>query len=837
LPGRLLAPLLWRSSLRFMAHHKWQSWLTFTGIALGVTMVVAVDLANSSARRAFSLSLESVTGNVTHQIIGGPKGIDETIYSRLRRELAIRSSAPMVTGRVEIRDQAFRLIGSDPFSEAQLDRHTLKLHQGELSEVLLDPAAVVLSERGASRLELSLNETFSVQIIGREAEVKLVAIFATDNPAATDGLIFADIAVAQRLLQRTGRLDRIDLILDLHDQQRVSAWLPDELKLVESETRNHSLQQISEAFHINLTAMSLLALLVATLLIYNTMTLSVIQRRHMLGIYRTLGVSRREIFSLILSESLVMAVAASAAGLISGLLLGQMLVQLVTRTINDLYFSLHVTAFLIDPWSLLKGFSLGVVMTLLSTLLPAWEANRTEPIAVQQRSVLEEQWRRRLPLLVIVGIGLLLLGMSLVNSDHDSLLEGYMALTMIVLGFCLIVPSLVVGLIRVTLMIISPMQTQVVRMAIRGISAGISRTGLAVAALTVAVSVTVGVGVMIGSLRHTVIVWLEQSLNGDIYIAPASPNNISSVNSLMHELVEVDGIRRVTSNRVLNVESEFGPVRLMAITPNGVELRMPIKSSLQGATELFSTGQGVLISEPLAYHRQLGTGDTLSLHTRKGPRQFPIVGVFYDYTSTHGMVAMQRDLYRHWWGDDSISGLTVYGNDGIATETLRNSIRTVIGSRQAQFLVISNSEIRQNAMGIFDRTFVITDVMRILAVLVAFIGVLSALIALQLERAREFGILRATGMTPGQVRVMIIVQTLLMGLFAGLLAIPLGLLMADVLIEVINRRAFGWSMQQILPPVVLVQAMSLALISAFLAGLYPAQKAATISPATALREE
>jgi putative ABC transport system permease protein len=127
--------------------------------------------------------------------------------------------------------------------------------------------------------------------------------------------------------------------------------------------------------------------------------------------------------------------------------------------------------------------------------------------------------------------------------------------------------------------------------------------------------------------------------------------------------------------------------------------------------------------------------------------------------------------------------------------------------------------------------------MRMLAVLVAFIGVLSALTALQLERAREFGILRATGMTPGQLRVMIMVQTILMGLIAGLLAIPLGLMMADVLIEVINRRAFGWSMQQILPPIVLVQAMSLALISAFLAGLYPAQKAATISPAAALREE
>ncbi len=798
-------------------------------------MVVAVDLANSSARRAFSLSLESVAGNVTHQIIGGPKGIDESIYSRLRRELAIRNSTPMVTGRVHIGDQVFRLIGSDPFSEAQLNRHTLNISRGELPALLLNPTAVVLSERGADRLNLSLGETFKIQIAGRESEVILAAIFSTDNEAATDGLIFADIAVAQRLLQRPGRLDRIDLVLGQGNPQRLLGWLPDDLKLVESETRNHSLQQISEAFHINLTAMSLLALLVATLLIYNTMTLSVIQRRHTLGIYRTLGVSRREIFALILSESLVLALVASTTGLIAGLLLGQVLVQLVTRTINDLYFSLHVTAFLIDPWSLLKGFTLGIVMTLLSTLLPAWEANRTEPTAVQQRSVLEEQWRRRLPLFIVFGLISLLLGMFLVRQNHDSLLEGYAALTMMVLGFCLIIPSLVVWLSRAVLLL-TP-QSLVIRMAVRSISAGISRTGLAVAALAVAVSVTVGVGVMIGSLRHTVFVWLEQTLNGDIYISPSNPNDIGSISNLKRDLSNVDGIRLVTSNRVLDIESEFGPMRLWAITPSGMNIRMPLKDSIPEATQLFYSGEGVLISEPLAYHRQLGSGDSLSLHTLKGPQQFPIVGVFYDYTSTQGLVAMQRDLYRHWWGDESVSGLTVYGDEGVTPDALLNATRDIIGNRQAQFQLISNGEIRQVAMRVFDRTFVITDVMRMLAVLVAFIGVLSALTALQLERAREFGILRATGMTPGQLRVMIMVQTILMGLIAGLLAIPLGLMMADVLIEVINRRAFGWSMQQILPPIVLVQAMSLALISAFLAGLYPAQKAATISPAAALREE
>jgi len=837
LPGSLPISLLQRSSLRFMAHHKRQSWLTFTGIMLGVTMVVAVDLANSSARRAFALSLTSVAGNVTHQIVGGPLGIDEHVYSRIRTELAIRNSAPMVTGVVRIKGQNFRLIGSDPISEATIGRHVLGLHRGELKEALLNPNAVVLSERGANRLELSLNQTFSLQVTGREPEVKLVATFAADNPAATEGLIFTDIANAQTLLQRWGRLDRIDLVIDRDDQLRLEAWLPDELKLVESDSRNQSMQQMSDAFHINLTAMSLLALLVATLLIYNTMTLSVIQRRRTLGIYRTLGVSRGEIFNLVLSESLALAVIASAAGLVAGLLLGQLLVQLVTRTINDLYFSLHVSAFLIDPWSLLKGFSLGIVMTLISAFLPAWEANRTEPIAVQQRSALEEQWRSRLPFFVTVGLVFLLLGMLLVNREHGSLLEGFAALTMIVMGFCLVIPSIVVVLSRATILVIAPLPYQIVRIAIRGISSGISRTGLAVAALTVAVSVTVGVGIMVGSFRHTVAVWLDQALVGDIYISPTGLVSDDALRRVKQQLTGVDGIKHVVGSRVLNAESEFGPLRLMARTLTDVDTGMPMKEAVPGAEQLFLEGQGVLVSEPLAYHRQRGPGDTISLHTSEGPRQFPIVGVYFDYTSSQGMVVMQHELYRHWWSDDSLTGLTVVGKQGVTADKLLSETRRAIGLDLEHFTVISNGEIRQVALSVFDRTFVITDVMRLLAILVAAVSVLSALIALQLERTREFGILRATGMTPGQIRLMIIVQTLLIGLFAGLLAIPLGLLMAEVLIEVINRRAFGWSMQQTLPVDVLIQAMVLALGSAFLAGLYPAHKAATISPSMALREE
>jgi putative ABC transport system permease protein len=820
-----------------MLQHRWQSWLTFVGVMLGVTMVVAVDLANSSARRAFELSLETVTGPITHQIVGGPGGIAESVYTDIRTKLALRSSAPLVTGQVSIADHSFTLLGTDPFSEATLDRFSLGLQGRGLSSALLSDRAVMLSSRAADKLNLRVDQTFVLRVGGRDLSVTLAGIFPSDNPAATESLLFADIAVAQRLLNRYGRLDRIDLILETKDHDRLKEWLPAGLSLVKSDTRNDSLRQMTEAFHINLTAMSLLALLVAALLIYNTVTLSVLQRRKTLGIYRSLGVKRGEIFVLVLSESMLLALTASTAGVGLGLLLGQSLVKLVTRTVNDLYFTLHVTSFLIDPLALVKGFLLGLGFTMLAAVPAAFEATRSPPVSVQQRSALEQRWRRRIPQLSAVGVLMMLLGALLVSREQGSLVEGFVALTSIVLGFCLIVPAVVMLLTRALLFLCAPVLSSTARMSVRGISAGVSRTGMAVAALTVAVSVTIGVGVMVGSFRQTVAVWLEQSVNGDVYVSREDRFDGGLTPGLIDSLERLPGVAFTTTNRIANVETEFGPLRLLAMTHARDDKRMPIKEGVAGALQLFDEGKGVFVSEPLAYHQQLKPGGAISLSTDRGTRQFPILGVFYDYTSSRGVIRLHRDLYRRWWDDDTITGLTLYGSSDAGQKELLERVRDTLVLMGSRCRASSNGEIRQIIMDIFDRTFLITHVLRMLAVLVAFVGVLSALMALQLERMREFAILRATGMTAGQIAGVIFGQTGVMGLFAGLLSLPLGLLMADILIEVINRRAFGWSMQHLVPPGVLAEALLLALAAALLAGAYPAFRASSISPVEALREE
>lgn len=839
LPGsgaRLLRLTAWRHACR----HRLQSALVFLGIALGVMMVVAVDLANNSARRAFDLSLAAVNGNITHQILGGSAGVPDEVFTALRTGPGLRRSAPTVSGSVRINGQQLTLLGLDLVSEASLQRRRpgFASAPGELLALghaaLGSGRAVLMGASQAEALGLVPEQEFRLESGAGTTLVRLAATFGGEESVTSDGLVFADIAIAQALLGRSGVVDSIDLNLDDAQAQLLADWLPPALTLVASAERNDALAQMSAAFRVNLLAMSLLALLVAALLIYNTVSLSVLQRRPTLGVLRSLGVGRGELVRLVLTEAAVLGVVASSVGALAGLALGQGLVQLVTRTIDDLYFNLTVTRYMPDPLVLLKGWLWGVAVTLVAAALPAWQAGRTQPVTLQQRSSQDAHGLRHLPLLAVCGVLLLAVGWLALVPARGSLVGGFVALNLIIGGFCLTVPLAMQLLLQGLLRASGGRLAQTLRLALANLQAGISRTGLAVAALAVAVSVTVGVGVMVGSFRQTVLVWLDQTLVGDLQLTRPDAGALPPE---LQELLEAQPeASSVTPGWLLRAESALGEVRISA-SAGPVTAKLYLQSLDADDRIRVEAGEGVLVSEPFAYLHLLAAGDTLQLHTPTGIRALPVLGIFHDYSTGPGMVVLAEGLFRQLWPAQDPNRFTLALHDPASATAVAARLRGALGVYPGNFVVAANADIRRLTLAIFDRTFAITDVLRLLAIVVAFVGVLSALLALQLERMRDYALLRATGMTVREVAAMISFQTLVMGLLAGLFALPLGLLMSDVLIDVINRRSFGWSMLHVVPPAVLLQALALALAAAVLAGIQPALRIAGISPAAALRQE
>ena len=808
---------------------------------MGVAVVVAVDIANFSARTAFRLSVERVAGQATHEIVGAAGSVPEAVYAALRLQGRLRRATPIIEGSVRIGRRTFTLLGIDPVASAALRQPREQAALADLPTLLTKPGALLLGEVDARSLGVEAGSRLHLEVGERQYSGVVAGIVRGDR-TALDGLAIADIATAQELLGRPGVVDRIDLVLGQGQAGTVAAALPPGLRLVPTERRRGALDKLTRAFRTNLTAMSLLALLVGGFLIYNTMTFAVLRRRPLLGTLRTLGATRSQLFGLVLTEALVLALVGGVIGISAGIAAGWGLVQLVARTINDLYFTLTVSQLFVSPWSLIKGVGMGLVTTLVAALPPAAEAAAAQPRDVLRRNRIEQEARRLLPWVTFGGAALMLVGLSLLQVPSRSIWVGFVALFAVIIGFSLCVPIMARGLVSLVTPVLGCIAGPHGRLAGRSVAGSISRTGIAVAALTVAVSASIGVGIMIQSLRGSVAEWLTNTLSSDLYVSvPDSSTGVSGRLSpqLADALVSVPGIAEVSKGRRVRVETSSGPVTLLALESSsrshqGFRL---VGKPAQNLWPRFEAGELILISEPYSYHQRLSAGDNLLLFTARGWRRFEIGGIFADYGSDKGMLVMERHLYAHLWSDPTVSTMGVVLAPGAAIRSALQQVRTLVDRYGTGIQVRANRTIREESLAVFDRTFVITRVLRTLALGVAFVGVLSALMALQLERARDYATLRAIGFSPGQLVVLILLQTSVMGLAAGVLALPLGWMMGGILVDVINVRSFGWSMEMVVPRSALFLGLALAASAALLAGLYPALKVARTSPGTALREE
>ena len=835
-----MTPLLWRALLRHPLRHPWQLGLAMLGIALGVAVVVAVDLANASARRSFDLAMNRITGQATHRIVGAAQGLAETLYVRLRVERGLRSSAPVVTGTLPRADQPgqlLQILGIDPFAETPFRAFAAPGSGSnfDVRALLLNPDAALLPTELGETVTLRRGEqTFTLHRAG-----------TLEGPALA-GLIITDLSTAQVLLGKVGRLSHIDLILPegpAGERQvaELQRWLPPEARLERPAERNQATADLSAAFALNLTAMSLLALVVGMFLIYNAISFSVVQRRALLGLLRALGVSRRELFIGILGEALLLGLAGTLLGGLLGVWLGSGLVHLVTRTINDLYYVLSVREFFLDPGSLAKGAALGLLATLAAAWLPAREAAEVPPGLALSRAHLESRWRAALPRLALAGLALLAAGGLILTLSH-SLTGGFAGLFLLIMGCALLTPPLVVGLTRLN----QPLTVHLgllARMANRDIARHLSRTGIAVAALMAALATTVGVGVMVDSFRGGVAIWINDLLNADLYIAPPAMEDGGERVELLAPAAlaavrATPGVAAASTYRGIRIDLDGRPIPLIAVdlAPQSRSGYRLLDGDPTTVWQEFQTGDAVLISEPLAYRRQLHRGGQLLLPTPAGPKNFAIAGVFLDYGSEHGRILLHHASYARHWHDSAVGSAAAFIAAGQDPATVRHELQARLGPIQA-LVIRANREIQQFTLDVFDRTFLITGVLRLLAILVAVVGILSALLALQLERAREFAVLRDIGMTVGEIGGLAALQTGLMGAMAGLAAIPTGLLLAAVLIFVINRRAFGWSLPFEVSPWLLLETVGLAILAALVAGLYPIWRQARAQPAAALRTD
>jgi putative ABC transport system permease protein len=845
------------ASLRHLVRHPAQLTLALVGLALGVGTIAAVDIATASAERAFELSLEAVNGAATEQIVGGPAGIDEPLYVRLRTHALAPDGpqpvyAPVLEGYVTAGERTLQLVGVDPFASAQLDADSAPveapaLSGGDTATVLRRwftvLGAVAMSAATARELGVPPDGRFELRVSGNTYTATRVADAAAD--AAASELLLTDIAQAQEWLGARGRLSRIDVRLPdgvpaAPLLARLRAQLPPGVELQSTRREARATFAMTGAFTTNLKALSLLALLVGILLIYGAVSFSVLQRRAIFGVLRALGATRGEVLALVLGEAALLGIVGAACGVLLGVAIGRALIGLVSQTINDLYFVVTVRAVSIPPAAILGALALGVATALVAALLPALEIAYSAPRLGLERAVLEQRaWRLALRLLALAAL-LIAAAVVTIGLSGRSLFGGFGALFLLLLGIAAATPAALRALAQAAARLAGRL-SPLARLACGDIGASLSRTGVAVAALGMALAAMIGVAIMVESFRESLRVWLARTMRADIYVSAPGPAAEGPGQRLDPQVVQallgVPGVSAHSETRRAVVGSPDGELDLNAVqlAPASYAALDFTQGNAREAWAGFARGD-VLISAPLAWRLRLAPHDRLTLRTASGPRAFTVAGVYREYGNDRGEVLIGLDEYRRLWLDPGIGSLGIYLASGAQAAPMVARLRAAAHGRQA-LLIRSNADIRALSMRIFDRTFEITRVLYWLAAGVAAVGLLSALLAWELQRSRELALLRALGLTPAGTAVLVVVQTLFMGCAAFLAAVPTGVATALVLTDVINRRAFGWQFALHLRAAQFGNALWLAVAAALAAGLYPAWRSARAPIVAALREE
>jgi putative ABC transport system permease protein len=838
------------TGLRDLVRRPLHTGLMVAGVALGVAVVIAIDLANTSARRGFVRSTEAITGRATHQVLGGPAGLPQEVFRRVRVDAGLAASTPVVEGfavALDLDRQPLHVLGLDPFSDAPFRAHLARSQTPDagFARLVVDPRAAVVASSLATRYGLRIGSPLRVSVQDRIETLEVAGIVhpaGEDESAALETVVLVDISAAQALFRLGDRVTRVDLIADDAALARVARVLPPGARVVPASEQAQAIGQLTDAFALNLTALSLLALVVGMFLIYNTVTFSVVQRRTVIGTLRILGATPRQVASLVLLETAAAATVGAAIGLGLGWALGQGAVRLVTRTINDLYYVVSVSSAPLTWLTVAKAAILGVGAGVLAALAPALEAARVEPVEALRRSSFTERAGRLVPRVGGAGAALAGAGALLLAFAGRSLVASFAGLFAMVLGLALVAPLATVGLMAAASPLVARFAGTLGRLAARTVTRSVARTGVAVAALAVAVSVAIGVGLMISSFRATVENWLDLTLRADVFVAAPAVGGARAQAVVSADvaprLAAVPGVAWVETFRSVRVPSPLGEVNLGVADPRRARhARLYRFADGDPARAWDRVREGaVVVTEPFAFrHRLPARGATVTLETDRGARVFPVAGVFYDYATEQGTVFMSREVYERYWDDRAASSLGVHLAPGASIDEVTRALRSAVAGSALQ--VIPNRSLRAQALRVFDRTFAVTQSLRLLAVVVAFVGVWSALMALQVERTREHATLAAIGLSSPQQWGLALLETGLMGAAAGLLALPLGWVLAWVLVGVINVRSFGWTMRLEADPWLFAQALAVSVGAAMLASVYPLLRLRRRSLAEALRQD
>ena len=878
--------------IRDLVRNPTRTLLTLTGVALGIAVVVAVQLANDRAIGSFSDSMDLLNGGADLQIAANGRPLDESLIGELSWVWDVGAMTAIVEGRLQrvapddqtlFGQESIPVFGVDllsdvPFRTREAGSRTreeeartrevpsrtseadsppgggnlsLDLSRPQFIDLLVSPNSIVVPRTLAEEWDVEEGETVDLLVANREQPFTVATVLDNSGVARAfdGGIVFMDIAAAQLAMNRLGEIDRVDVVLDdvatlEAVAERIRVQLPDSVMVYPPQDTTAETERMTRAFRYNLTAMSYIALVVGMILIYNTLNIAVVRRRGEIGALRTLGVTRRTIGGMFLSEAVLL----GAVGAIGGIWIGEVLARgagaLVSRTIAMVYTGAPggASGGGLDPVLFIEMILLGGGVAAIAGTGPALRASGISPVDAMRERIGAGPAARTWSLMGLAALGLGSL-LAFAPPVGGFPFPGYAAGVLFIAGFCLLSPLFARAMLTVPGKMAAALMPAEGRLAVETIRGRQSRVVVAVMSLAIAVSMLASVAIMVASFRDTIVVWIDQTLQGDLYMRPAASGGDRGRNAMAPEAIQaldgVAGIAAVDRYRAVTIDYNGFPAFMAAgefetLAAHSRMLFMDGQDTSTIAERLIGQNR-VVVSEPFAVRHGVATADTIALPTPDGFAPFEVAGVFFDYSNEGGMVVMDRGTYLNRFEDDAVSNVAIYLEPGADAELVRDAIVERMDGVGAR--IATNGELRAQVLRVFDQTFEVTYALEAIALAVAVLGIANTLAALILERRQELAMLRFIGASRGQIRRTIMIESGLIGVLGGAIGLVLGGIQSVLLIYVINFQSFGWTIQFDLPTGFLAQSVVAVLLATLVAGLYPAALALRMDPIEGIRAE
>ncbi len=846
-------------SLRRMWEHKVRTLLTVIGIALGVAGFIAVEMITDTLSDSFARMVDQVAGRVQLQVVGGDSGVEEAVLKQLESFPDLQAALPVIQVNTKAVDGTPLLVlAVDTLNDRQARDYKMRDASGaQISDPLVflnSRNSILLARQFADKLQLSIDQEIELQTATGRKKLVVRGLLEPEGPATAFGGNFGlmDVYAAQLLFGREGKFDSIDLLLKPGKQvtavqAAISQALGGKYDVLRPAQRTQGVDNMMATFDLGLSMQSMVVLAMGIFIIINTVTTSVLQRRREIGIQRMVGVTRWSIWALFSLEGLLFGLAGAMIGVAAGFFMGRWAVVNFASKITNLFVLVDLTKVTFRWTMALKGLALGAGISFAAAIWPAWQATRITPLDVVRlgpsltkgKGIALRRW-----LYILVPAVVIVTYLGFAKEGFE--LDGVRVLMMsILIGSIAFTPIGMYVLLALARALARGRAAALLRLSADNILRDLGRAAMTVAAFMVGLAVMMLIYLFVTSTKSEIQGWIEEALVADLIVTNSAQlalrDSIPFNEALVSEVAASPGVKSVAPVRLQM--TDYGNTRIALL---GLDLRNHlnkqrfrfVEGDRDAALQEVIAGGAVLLTQNLVLRQNMTHPQSIVLNTPAGKRTFKVAGVVMDYTSEQGAVIFDREYYAQIFQDRLVDTLHVYLAPGANLERVRVGIQQNPRIKESYNLyILTNREFKNTVMQAIDQIFALAYSLEVLAMIIAFIGIINNLMATVVDRTREIGVIRSIGATRGQVARIFLAQAAMLAISGALIALGSGFAMATVQLTRIYQIYTGYALPLHYSWAQIAATLGAAVVVGILAGVVPARVAARLTLHEALKYE